>query len=228
MATKFAYTSSAALCLALVPCAGVANDDVIKQSQNARQWAMQAGNMANHRYSGLKQITAENVKNLRVAWTFSTGVLRGHEGGPLVIGDTLYIHSPFPNKVFALGLADQQIKWKYEPKQDPSVIPQMCCDTVYRGLAYAEGKIFLQQADTMLVALDAKTGKPLWSVKNGDPKIGAVNTNAPGVPASNPVYGVPGDIGLIASTSMTPGLPAGVTLMVRSPEAIGAGAVGAA
>ena len=103
MAAKFAYTGSALLCFALIPGVGSANDDVIKQSQNARQWAMQAGNMANHRYSGLKQITKDNVKNLKVAWTFSTGVLRGHEGGPLVIGEMLYIHSPFPNKVFAFG-----------------------------------------------------------------------------------------------------------------------------
>lgn len=139
MATKFAYTCSAMLGFALVPSLGQANNDVIKNSQNARNWAMQAGNMQNHRYSTLKQINKENVKDLRVAWQFSTGVLRGHEGGPLVIGDMLYIHSPFPNKVFAIGLADQQIKWRYEPKQDPSVIPVMCCDTVNRGVAYAEG-----------------------------------------------------------------------------------------
>src|SRR3989441_10038675 len=113
--------------------------------------------------------------------SFSTGVLRGQEGGPLVIGDMLYVHSPFPNKVFAISLADQQIKWKYEPRQDPTVIPVMCCDTVNRGLAYADGKIFLQQADTNLVALDAKTGKELWKVKNGDPKKGETNTNAPHV-----------------------------------------------
>ena len=91
----------------------------------------------------------------------------------------MYVHTPFPNKVFAIDLDTQKIKWRYEPKQDAAVIPQMCCDTVYRGLAYAENKIFLQQADTMLIALDANTGKVIWSVKNGDPKVGAVNTNAP-------------------------------------------------
>jgi glucose dehydrogenase len=108
MAAKFAYTTALLGC-ALIPSA-FANDDVLKQTGNAKQWAMQAGNMQNQRYSGLKQITKDNVKNLRVAWTFSTGVLRGHEGGPLVIGDMLYIHSPFPNKVFAdraRGPADQ-------------------------------------------------------------------------------------------------------------------------
>ena len=110
------------------------------------------------RYSSLDQINTSNVKQLQVAWTFSTGVLRGHEGGPLVIGDVMYIHAPFPNTVFALDLNnDGRILWKYQPTQDPNVIPVMCCDTVNRGVAYADGKIFLHQADTTLVALDAKT-----------------------------------------------------------------------
>ena len=140
---------------AAVSGSAIANQELAQLSADPKNWAMQAGNMENHRYSPLKEINKDNVKNLRVAWTFSTGVLRGHEGGPLVIGEMMYIHSPFPNKVFAIGLDDQRIHWKYEPKQDPTVIPVMCCDTVNRGLAYADGKIFLQQADTNLVALDA-------------------------------------------------------------------------
>jgi len=170
MASIRTYKWGVLLGLAALPGLALANQEVIKLTQDSKNWAMQAGNMQNQRYSALKQINKDNVKNLRVAWTFSTGVLRGHEGGPLVIGDMLYVHSPFPNKVFAISLADQQIKWKYEPRQDPTVIPVMCCDTVNRGLAYADGKIFLQQADTNLVALDAKTGKELWKVKNSDPK----------------------------------------------------------
>src|ERR687898_3479152 len=118
------------------------------------------GNYGGQRYSQLDQINAENVGDLQVAWTFSTGVLRGHEGGPLVIGDTMYVHTPFPNIVYALDLnEDGAIKWKYEPKQDPNVIPVMCCDTVNRGVAYADGKIILHQADTTVVALDAQTGE---------------------------------------------------------------------
>ena len=93
-------------------------------------------------------------------WTFSTGVLRGHEGGPLVIGDIMYVHTPFPNIVYALSLKDNgTIIWKYEPRQDPNVIPVMCCDTVNRGVAYADNRIFLAQADNTLVALDAKMGR---------------------------------------------------------------------
>ncbi|MGO9389223.1 lanthanide-dependent methanol dehydrogenase XoxF5 [Rhodoblastus sp.] len=157
--------------------AAFANDSVIKGSQDPAQWVMQAGNYANTRYSALDQINKSNVAKIAPAWSFSTGVLRGHEGAPLVVGDVMYVHTPFPNIVYALDLNnDGKILWKYEPKQDPNVVPVMCCDTVNRGLAFADGKIFLHQADTTVVALDAKTGKVEWSVANGDPKKGETNT----------------------------------------------------
>ena len=155
-------------------------------------WATQAGDYANHRYSDLKQIDANNVGQLQVAWTMSTGVLRGHEGSPLVIGDTMYVHTPFPNNVIAVNLKDQSFKWKYEPKQNADVVPVMCCDTVNRGLAYGDGKILLQQADTTLVALDANSGKVVWTAKNGDPKIGETNTNAPHVFKDKVITGISG------------------------------------
>jgi len=172
---------------------GFANTGILDLQQDPNQWVMQNGNYASTRYSALDQITAANVKDLKVAWTFSTGVLRGHEGGPLVIGDVMYVHTPFPNKVFALDLNNEgKILWKYEPRQDTSVIPVMCCDTVNRGVAYADGKIFLHQADTTLVALDAKTGAKLWSVQNGDPAKGATGTSAPMVVKDKVYVGVSG------------------------------------
>jgi PQQ-dependent dehydrogenase (methanol/ethanol family) len=170
-----------------------ANDELTKMSQNPKDWVMPTGDYANHRYSKLNQINAQNVGKLQVAWTFSTGVLRGHEGGPLVIGDVMYVHGPFPNPVFALDLNnDAKILWKYEPKQDPSVIPVMCCDTVNRGLSYADGKIFLHQADTTLVALDAKDGKVVWQAKNGDPSKGETGTSAPMVVKDKVLVGISG------------------------------------
>lgn len=170
-----------------------ANDELIKMSQNPKDWVMPAGDYANTRYSKLNQITAANVGKLQVAWTFSTGVLRGHEGGPLIIGNMMYVHTPFPNKVYALDLSkDNSIVWKYEPKQDPNVIPVMCCDTVNRGVAYGDGKIFLHQADTTLVALDAKTGKVAWSAKNGDPGKGETGTSAPLVVKDKVLVGISG------------------------------------
>src|SRR4051812_7984520 len=157
-----------------------ANDEVKKLTEDPNQWVLQTGDYANNRYSKLDQINADNVKKLQVAWTFSTGVLRGHEGAPLVVGSTMYVHTPFPNIVYALDLNNEgKIIWKYEPKQDPNVIPVMCCDTVNRGLAYADGKVFLHQADTTVVALNTKDGSVAWSVKDGDPSKGETGTSAP-------------------------------------------------
>lgn len=146
------------------------------------QWASQRKDYANTGFSRLKQINQTNIKKLKLAWSFSTGVNRGHEGSPLVIGNIMYVHTPFPNNVYALDLNhEQRIVWSYFPKQDPSTQALLCCDTVNRGLAYGDDKIFLQQNDGILVALDAQTGHKIWDVKVNDPLIGASNTNAPHV-----------------------------------------------
>jgi len=130
MKANSSFKLAALACVLGMPGLAAANADVEKLTANPANWAMQAGDMYNQRYSKLNHINATNVGRLQVAWTFSTGVLRGHEGSPLAIGNMMYIHSPFPNKVFAVNLDSQKIAWKYEPKQDPAVIPQMCCDTV--------------------------------------------------------------------------------------------------
>ncbi|RMF44143.1 MAG: PQQ-dependent dehydrogenase, methanol/ethanol family [Deltaproteobacteria bacterium] len=191
---------AAAAALSL-PISAVANDELMQLMKNPNYWVYPGGNYNNWRYSGLKQINNKNAHKMVAAWTFSTGVLRGHEGGPLVLpssatglsGDTLFIHSAFPNNVFAIDLDTLEIVWSYEPVQNyDETVPVMCCDTVNRGLGYGDGKILLQQADTTLVAIDAKTGKKVWSTKNGadippekggpyGPKNGMTNTNAPHV-----------------------------------------------
>ena len=185
---------------ALMTCASAygtwANDDLQALASDAKNWAMPTGDYANTRYSKLNQINKDNVKNLQVKWTFSTGVLRGHEGGPLVIGDVMYVHTPFPNIVYALDLNnDGKILWKYEPKQDPNVVPIMCCDTVNRGVAYGDGKIILNQADTTVTALDAKTGKVAWQAKNGEDIAGGKGesgTAAPMVVKDKVLIGISG------------------------------------
>ncbi|MDD9817549.1 MAG: methanol/ethanol family PQQ-dependent dehydrogenase [Gammaproteobacteria bacterium] len=185
----------------LAPQAVLANEEVQKLIDNPNYWAFPGGNYWNWRYSDLKQINTKNASKLQAAWTFSTGVLRGHEGGPLVLPtsatgldhDTLYIHAAFPNNVFAINLDNLEIIWEYAPVQDwDEVVPVMCCDTVNRGLGYGDGKILLQQADTTLVALNAKTGDKIWSVKNGDPKKGETNTNAPHVIKDKVITGMSG------------------------------------
>ncbi|MBC7832902.1 MAG: methanol/ethanol family PQQ-dependent dehydrogenase [Hyphomicrobium sp.] len=185
--------AGALVATAALAAPALANDSVVKCIADENNWCMQQGDYQAHRYSKLDQINTKNVGSLKVAWTFSTGVLRGHEGSPLVIGSMMYLHTPFPNIVYALNLDDEnKIVWKYEPKQDPSVIPVMCCDTVNRGLQYADGKLFLHQADTTLVALDAKSGKEVWKAVNGDPKRGETGTGAAIVVGNVVMIGVSG------------------------------------
>ena len=169
-------------------------DELLTMQQNENNWVMPAGDYANQRYSELTQINKDNVKNLNMAWSFSTGVLRGHEGNALVIDGTMYVHTPFPNIVYALDLNnDGAIKWKYEPKQNyDETVPVMCCDTVNRGLSYADGKIFLNQADTTLVALNAADGSVVWSDKRDDPKRGATSTAAAHVFDDTIIVGISG------------------------------------
>ena len=125
MATHYPFRSALTVLatgLFTLSCtAAVADPDLDQKIRDPDNWAAQAGDYANHRFSDLKQINAENVGKLQVAWTMSTGVLRGHEGSPLVIGDTLYLQTPFPNDVYAVNLKDQTFRWKYEPRQDKDV-----------------------------------------------------------------------------------------------------------
>ncbi len=182
-----------ALLTLTTPYLVMADELAILQS-NESNWAMAAGNYNNQRYSKLIQINKDNVDSLKMAWSFSTGILRGHEGNSLIIGNTMYVHTPFPNTVYALDLDnDGAIKWKYEPKQRyDETVPFMCCDTVNRGLAYGDGKIFLNQADTTLIALDVNTGKPIWSDKRDDPMLGATSTGAAFVFKDKVLVGISG------------------------------------
>ncbi|MET0332345.1 MAG: methanol/ethanol family PQQ-dependent dehydrogenase, partial [Dyella sp.] len=144
-------------------------------------------------YSALDQINTGNVKNLHVAWTMSTGSLRGHEGQPLVIGDMMYIVSSFPNHVYAVSLKDpSRIVWNFTPDQNKFAPSVACCDVVNRGAAYADGMIYVNALDGVLYALDAKTGKVNWQAKNADPMLGQTQTMAPIVIKDKVITGVSG------------------------------------
>jgi|TARA_R110000851_G_scaffold196237_2_gene347078 lanthanide-dependent methanol dehydrogenase len=169
-------------------------DELLGMQENPDTWVMSAGNYANTRYSQLDEVNQDNVQNLEMAWSFSTGVLRGHEGNSLIIDDVMYVHTPYPNIVYALDLNnDGAIRWKYEPKQNyDETVPVMCCDVVNRGLSYGAGKIFLNQADTTLVALDIDTGEVLWSDKRDTPTTGATNTGNANVFKDKIIVGISG------------------------------------
>ena len=143
------------------------------------QWHRPARDYASTRYSGLAQITVENVKQLRPAWSFATGVKRGHEAAPLVVGDTLYVVTPYPNILYALDARSGAVRWKYEPQPAKAAQGVACCDVVNRGAAYADGRIVFNTLDMHTVAVDARSGRELWKTKLGDINRGETMTMAP-------------------------------------------------
>jgi PQQ-dependent dehydrogenase (methanol/ethanol family) len=171
-----------ALVLPAIVCAADVAPNGARQPADAEdgQWLRAAKNFANTRYSGLDQVRADNVKDLKVAWTFSTGVEKGQEAAPIVVGSTMYVVTPFPNSVYALDLANHgATKWKYEAKASPAAQGVACCDVVNRGAVWADGRIFFNTLDAHTIALDAATGKELWNVKVGEINLGETVTMAP-------------------------------------------------
>jgi methanol dehydrogenase (cytochrome c) subunit 1 len=163
-----------------------ANDRLDQMSQSDENWVMPGKDYKSDNYSKANQINTENVKNLKPAWTFSTGLLNGHEGAPLVVNGTMYIHTSFPNSTFALDLKDPtRILWQDKPKQNPAARAVACCDIVNRGLAYWPGDdktpplILKTLLDGHIEALNAKTGELLWKMENSDIKVGSTLTIAP-------------------------------------------------
>jgi PQQ-dependent dehydrogenase (methanol/ethanol family) len=148
---------------------------------------------ANTRFSELDEIRADNVSQLRVAWTFSTGVMRGQEAAPLVVDGTMYVVAPYPNRLYALDLANGgTLKWMYDPKPQPSSQGVACCDVVNRGAAYADGTIYFNTLDAHTVAVDAKTGEEKWRTQVGNINIGESMTMAPIVIRDRVIVGVSG------------------------------------
>jgi PQQ-dependent dehydrogenase (methanol/ethanol family) len=158
------------------------------------EWQMPAGDYANSRYSELASITPQNAANLRVAWAFSTGVLRGHEGQPLVIDNTMYVVTPYPNVSYAIDLAQtgQPLKWKFRPVNSQQAIGRACCDVVNRGAAYADGKIFYNLLDGHTIAINSATGNQVWRTKMGDLSRGETITMAPIVVKGKVIVGSSG------------------------------------
>jgi PQQ-dependent dehydrogenase (methanol/ethanol family) len=145
------------------------------------EWRRQARDYANTRFSPLNQVGVGNVARLKMAWSFSDGIPYGHEAAPLVVGDTMYVVTPYPNVAYALDLTKPgaPIKWTYQPHPDPIALGKACCDAVNRGPTYADGKLVFTLLDGEAVALDAKSGKPAWRTRLGDPASGMTITMSP-------------------------------------------------
>jgi PQQ-dependent dehydrogenase (methanol/ethanol family) len=145
------------------------------------QWSMPAKNYAATRYSELDEIDRESVKHLAVAFTFSTGVPRGQEAAPIIVDNTLYIVSAYPDNLFALDLTKPgaPLKWVYKPHPLAASQGVACCDVVNRGAVYWKGKIIFNTLDNNTIAVDADTGKEVWRTRLGDINKGESMTMAP-------------------------------------------------
>lgn len=191
LARILSRASTAALATVLIsgPFASmpaVANEKLIELAKDPANWVMTGRDYNAQNYSEMTEINKDTVKRLRPAWSFSTGLLNGHEGTPLVVDGKMYMHTPFPNTVYAVDLDDPgTILWQNKPKQNPTARTVACCDVVNRGLAYWPGDddrgplIFRTQLDGHIAALDAETGETVWSMENADIKVGATLTIAP-------------------------------------------------
>ncbi|HYH09581.1 MAG TPA: methanol/ethanol family PQQ-dependent dehydrogenase [Thermoanaerobaculia bacterium] len=163
------------------PATGKAQIPAFAATAEDGQWLTPQKDYANTRYSGLQQINLSNVDQLKVMTTFSTGLVNGHEAPPLVVGDTMYLVTPFPNILYALNLREPggATKWVYRPDPDPAAQGVACCDVVNRGVTYANGKIVMNTLDNHTIAVDAATGEELWNTKLGDVNKGETMTMAP-------------------------------------------------
>jgi PQQ-dependent dehydrogenase (methanol/ethanol family) len=159
------------------------SSDLPARMKDANQWPMAARDYANTRYSELDQINTSNASQLQLAWTFSVGADRGQEAAPIIVDGTMYVvgpyDGPYPNRVFALDATTGELKWSYAPRPEPAAKGVACCDVVNRGLAFDNGRIFLNTLDNHTVAIDAKTGKELWHTKLGEINRGETITMAP-------------------------------------------------
>jgi len=170
-------TLAALLVIGALMLAGLASPVA---AQTGATWDVYGGDNANTRYSTLNQINATNVGRLKVAWALQLGSLRSQESTPILVGDLVYVTSSHgPKNVFAADARTGEVKWRYSPEVPAGIEQYACCDVNNRGVAHANGKIFVGRLDGHLVALDAKTGKELWKSQVIDHTGGSVITSPP-------------------------------------------------
>src|SRR5262245_3986405 len=181
--------------LTLLAClAAVSTIPAAAQKPSDGEWTMPAKDYASTRYSRLARITRDNATRLRPVWTFSTGVLAGHQGQPLVVHNTMYVVTPWPNVLYAFDLTQEgyPLKWKYRPDVRPTAIGESCCDVINRGAFYADGKIVYNLLDGHTVAVDAASGKELWKTQIADLAAGETTPMAPLVVKDRVIVGPSG------------------------------------
>src|SRR5881398_3752969 len=169
--------------------AQVAFERILRANQEPHNWLTYSGNYNGQRYSPLSQVAPENVKNLEVQWIFQARSLEKFEATPLVVDGIMYTVQA-PNDIVALDAATGRLFWTYSHTPDQAARP--CYGRVNRGLAILGDTLFMATIDARLIAVDAKSGRPLWDVAVAKPESGYAMTLAPLVVKDKVIVGTAG------------------------------------
>ncbi len=160
------------------PVAVAAPDLTAPQTGTRPDWPTHGGTFAEQRHAGETQITPGNVAGLKLAWFHDLDTDRGQEATPLMVDGVVYTSTAW-SKAVAVDAATGRELWSYDPEVPGEVAIMACCDVVNRGPAMADGRVFISTLDGRLIALDAKTGSPIWSTMTVVPGKAYTITGAP-------------------------------------------------
>ena len=177
------------------PAAGRTAASAANAPPDDGQWSMPSKNYASTRFSSLTELTPQNVQKLTPVFTFSLAVNKGQEAAPIVVDNTMYIVTAYPNYVYALDLSKEgaPLKWKFAPKPQPASQGVACCDVVNRGGTVSHGRYIFNTLDGQTIAIDVKTGKAAWRTQLGNINTGETMTMAPVVAKGRVYVGDSGD-----------------------------------
>jgi quinohemoprotein ethanol dehydrogenase len=167
------------------------NSDYLKTGGDGSDWAMAGFSTNEQRHSPLQKISADNVKDLGIAWFADLPDARGQEATPVVVDGKMFITTAW-SKVFAYDAATGQPLWNFDPKVDKARGAKACCDVVNRGVAFWKGQVFVGTIDGRLISLDAATGKQVWSQQTLDTAGNGTITGVPRIVKDKVVIGFGG------------------------------------
>jgi len=175
----------------------VVTNDMLGSAATSSDWLMYGHNYSNNRYSPLNTINTSNVRNLVPRLVLQTGTekLGSFESTPVVVNGVMYVTTPVTptNDVIAYDLRQGgKTLWRYTHKTAGTSFGVACCGPNNRGVAVANGLVYLGTLDGMLIALDQQSGKEKWAVQVGDPASGYTETMAPLVIDDKVIIGTSG------------------------------------
>jgi PQQ-dependent dehydrogenase (methanol/ethanol family) len=161
---------------------------IVAADDEPQNWLAHGRTYGEQRFSPLNQISTKNIGQLGLAWSYMTGTKRGLEATPLVVDGVMYTTGSW-SLVYALDARTGRELWVYDPQVPKAKGRDACCDVVNRGVAVWKGRVYVATIDARLVALDARTGTPVWEVQTADPEQPYTITAAPRIVKDRVIIG---------------------------------------